>query len=386
MRSTVSKNVKFSNASQFIVSIKVRVTSLLLPLPLNVFLELCKNNVKEVLTMLIEHGETSTRQLIQTLKLSKKGVWSTAKTLLNAELISVSSRGKFRINGSRFRDNNVILNMRDTMLSNVFKRRLMRPVLLELMRNPQASVSQIMDALSVSHMSVRRVLADLQSAGISAGQLISHVYEPDDPLEHVPRSIHRDVLKHLLGFLEMRGALRLCSAIVVYGAASTGSVTSKLDIATVSSLTMEAEKHVHLMETMLKAEENVEQVFNTGLNVVAVVEDALLAVKLGMTSTLNYTLIDILNGICIWGRLPEPEDFFDLFMKAYPMSEKDIEEKMQKGYLTQVDGRLVFTEKAIDHFRKHAPTNIIDTFIPIRDQKMRFITIGKLPLDEISDY
>ncbi|MEM1767559.1 MAG: hypothetical protein QXD86_06435 [Candidatus Bathyarchaeia archaeon] len=384
MRSMVSKNVKFFVASHFIVSMKVRVTSLLLLLPLNVFLELCKNNVKEALTVLIEHGETSTRQLMQTLKLSKKGAWGAVKTLLNAELISVSGRGKFRINGSRFRNNNVILNLRDNMLSNVFKRRLMRPVILELIRNPQASVSQIVNALSVSHMSVRRVLADLQSAGISAGQLISHVYEPDDPLEHVPRSIHRDIMKHLLRFLEARGALHLCSAIVVYGAASTGSITDEVDTAVVSSLTMEAEKHVRLMETMLEAKENIEQVFSTGLNVVAVIEDALLSAKLGITSTLNYTLVDILNGICVWGRLPEPEDYFDLFMKAFPMSQRDIEEKIQKGYLAQISGRLVFTKKAIDHFRQHAPTNLIDIFIPIRDQKMRLITIGKLKPDEIS--
>lgn len=345
----------------------------MLLLPLEAFSKLSRGGVGRTLSLLASLGEAELAQLISTTKLSKKCVWQALRDLEGAELV-VKRRGRYCVNEFYMRNGCVLINCRDKALRKIFRRKTLLDVLSMLSGHTDQNLAGF---LSISHMSVRRNMADLRKVGITAEELGRQVYAPADPLEHVPRSAHREVLRHMLRHPRMGDVLERASAVVLFGEASYGMPVDELDVATVLSLTMSPEEHVLVMESLLDVKDNVEHVFRKKLNIITVIEDALLSEKLRLTASVNLTLARILDGICVFGKLPEPGDLFDLFMKAFPMSERDIEEKIQKGYITRSGNRLVFTDKAIEHFRQHAPTHIIDVEIPIRGRTVRMITIGR---------
>jgi DNA-binding transcriptional ArsR family regulator len=344
----------------------------------NRFLPLCRKSVIEALHLLLLQGEVSINALVAH-GFSRKSAWQTITCLRKAEFVARSGWGKYRPNKFVIRGGEILLNPYDGMLELIFRSRPLRRILKAKMAEPSMGVGEISSMLGISTRTVLRAARDLQKAGILSedGQLQS-VYEPKSQIERLPRSLHREAISHFLKCLEAYGSSGIPSAIIVFGPAAEGLPLQPIGVACLTSLVQRADEHSRLAFALALAKENVEGNFKLNINPIIVVENAYLAARLGILAEPNALLKYVAEGICVYGKTPNRDDYFEILNKIAPLTVEDLKEKVEKGYVVHTGGRYVFTEKAIETFRKRAPTHISETYIPIdKERKIDFITVGK---------
>jgi len=317
----------------------------------------------------------SIRHLRDQVGLGRKLSQSILKTLLWTEHIEKQGRRYFpteKINAEY-----LIVNLRDVRTDALFKWSGARSILLTLYEKRTAKVYELSVFLGIPYRTIKRTLHYLRRAGIVSDLHINKdvIMQPRDPLELVPRKEHRTLLQDYISMIKEKGLDNL--PIILFGDASYGMPTLTIDLLVLLKGFMKPEEQERIMEGFVLASKNITSSYGVALEVIFALEEVWLAHKLDFTSKRNEILTRALRGICLRGRTPKKEDYFELHQLANPAPPTKIKEWIVRGYVQEANGRYVYTDKAIERFREKAPTNVVEVLVPILDRKVRFITVGK---------
>jgi len=285
-------------------------------------------------------------------------------------------RGRRLFPSERIGSDSIIINLRDVRTSTLFRWNKTREILLKLCSD-NAKLRDISVNLQISYRMVQWILRNLRQADIVSDLHVNTniIVKPKDPLELVPRKEHRFLLRNYTSMLETFGLGN--APLILYGDASWGKPTFTLELLALIKGYMEAEDQERLMRNYVIAAKNLTSNYGAGMKISFALEEVWLAQRLGFASTENLLLSSAMEGICLCGKLPTREDYFELHQLVNPAPPTKIREWIAKGYVQEVDGRYVYTDKAIERFRETAPTNVVEVLVPILDRKVRFITVGK---------
>ncbi|MEM2045761.1 MAG: hypothetical protein QXO20_06240 [Candidatus Bathyarchaeia archaeon] len=349
----------------------------MLLVPKDNFLPLCRRRVQIALSNLLNRCEISLNTLMN-LGFSRKSAWQTIKALKASEFIVPHKWGRYKANEFLVRNEKILLNPNDAMLELILKSKYVRRVLKAALRYAPWDVKGLASLTGASLRSVLRAIDALKSCRIMGEEgSLQFIYKPERGVELLPRSFHREVMEHFLKCLENYGSLGFTSAVVVFGSAADGLLLQPIRVACMVSLTQKPQEYLQLAFTLNIAKDNVKSSFNVDIDPAIVVENAYLAAKLDILASPNPLLTQITQGLCIFGRTPEKEEYFDILNKIAPLTEGEVKEKLEKGYIKAEHGHYIFTDKALNAIRSRAPTNINETYIPVNGGKqMKFITVG----------
>jgi hypothetical protein len=86
-------------------------------------------------------------------------------------------------------------------------------------------------------------------------------------------------------------------------------------------------------------------------------------------------LLELLNGIFVYGEPPKDEEYFELVRQSYHMPQEKLESMLRKGHIRPYGSGYSFTEKGIKAWRKK-PINIIEFQYPCNGKKVPIISVG----------
>lgn len=130
----------------------------------------------------------------------------------------------------------VVLNTRDQYVAKILSSQVMGPLLSILASGRRFGVRELASILKCEPSTVKRVLDKLRATGlVEDGHLSTNVIHcPVDPIEEVPRLIHRKALKYFLSFLVGE---RYVDAVIAYGDVVVGKPTKDIEVLVVRKLT-----------------------------------------------------------------------------------------------------------------------------------------------------
>jgi DNA-binding Lrp family transcriptional regulator len=350
---------------------------MLLNVPLAAISRLFKHSKIKQTIQVATHGPVNPQQVATEIHLPYKVAWSTLRDLSNVEYVIREGRN-FRVDGEKIRDDQLLLNLRDQRVDLLFRRGHTRRILLYLARFPRASLRKIARDLHVPRMAVKRVMDDLSAAGLIRERCIREelFHEPQDITLLVPRSAHRQAIRHLLDVLGTHNALDPIPGMVLFGRASWGYPSHTLEVAVLTELTRKPSEQIQLAESLVNACENVTYHFGAMFEVFIATMDAWLNQELGLVIAPNPAISKALDGICLHGKLPSRDDLFEMSRKAFPPSEERMIELLEKGYIQSAErNKHVYTEKALQRFREVGRSRLTQMLLSVRDKKVPFISI-----------
>ena len=316
----------------------------------------------------------SAKQLREEVKLGRKTSRSILKKLLWTE--HIEKRGRRYFPTEKITAESMIVNLRDVRIDSLFRWSGVRSVLLALDQG-KVKISELSALQGIPYRTIKRTLHYLRRAGIVSNLHINRnvMVQPKDPLDLVPRREYRELLRDYISIIEEKGLGNL--PIILFGDASYGIPALNVELLVLIKGYMTPEEQERIMEGFVLASKNITSTYGIAVEAIFALEEVWLAHKLDFAYIRNETLIRSLKGICLRGRAPEKEDYFELHQRANPVPPTKIKEWIVKGYVREVNGRYIYAEKAIQRFREKAPTNVVEALVPILDRKIRFITVGK---------
>jgi len=304
---------------------------------------------------------------------SKKRTYALLGSLLFTE--HLEKQGRLYRSTCRIRSNHIIINLRDTRSDALFKWRGARQILYELWAQ-RSTLAEVFERTGISYRTGHWIARKFRDAGILLGFEVNPALleQPKNPFELIPRRVHREVLHELAEIIEPQPLME--HALIFFGDASFGFLSPALDLM-VLMRTSEWDEQERLMESYVAATSSITASYGIPIEISFANEEAWLAHKLGITSTVSPLLRESYAGICLRGRLPLEEDYFELLQSVKPPPPSKIREWLEKGYLTEIGGKLAYTEKALQKFRDKAPTNLMEVTLLVLNKKVRFIMVGK---------
>ena len=156
-----------------------------------------------------------------------------------------------------------------------------------------------------------------------------------------------------------------------------GLPTLDFDLAVLTNKVVEPTAMSTLARHLISSAENVTLHFGSHINLAMMAPSVWLEMKIGIVKNLSPSIIEIIEGICIHGRLPRDEDLFSLERLINPLPERDIKRLLQKKYINQIaKGKYAYTEKAIETFRKKARSKVTENLLQINGKKIRLIGVA----------
>jgi len=199
--------------------------------------------------------------------------------------------------------------------------------------------------------------------------------EVNDPCGLIPRRIHREAVRHFLRVVESQ-CPGFTEPIILYGDASWGKEILSIDVLALSMVAYSPERLLKFARGLASASANIANHFGAAVSVVFSTEDVFLAQGLGFVSNPNPIIDLALNGICVHGRLPTAEDYFDLMNQVLHYSPERIKELMEKGCVAERKGRLVYTEKAFESWKKSKQSTLFEQVMSVNGKSMKVIGIA----------
>ncbi|MEM0235876.1 hypothetical protein [Thermofilum sp.] len=327
-----------------------------------------RKNMARVLELLSKRKAVSINDLIG-IGLSKKGAWLILRDLSAAEYLE-RSNGAYKVS-ERVLDDAILLNPRDESAAALLKRRCMGAVLFWLMMGK--GPSWIARELSIPLVTVKKALRDLREAGIVVGTKIKDevLYEPADPVELIPRKVHREIARELIRDLE--GAHRI-AALVLFGDASFGRLTPSLDVLCLTNA-VSAEEAAEVARMCASAARDALSTHAVQVNFYIAPVESWVALKHGFaigSDAMNRAL----SGIIFYGREPTLSDYTTRMFELTSSKGRMLELTM-KGLIKKGAGGVMLTEKAIKIFRKE-PARLTESKINIGEKDIVLISI-KMP-------
>jgi len=313
------------------------------------------------------------KQLVDEAGLSRKIAKSIVKDMLWTEHLERKGRKIFSTN--RILSESILLNLRDVRVDVLFRWRGTREVLMKIGNG--INLRELSVYLKIPYATLRWIIYRLREADVVSGFNINDelIWVPDNPLEIVPRKTHRKILQNFLSMIRKFNMMDI--PIIFYGDASWGKDVLSLELLALIKGYLKEEEQMRIMENFIIAAKNVTSSFGAVVDVSFALEEVWLAQNLGFVFKENPLLKMAENGICLCGRLPTKEDYFEMHERVNPCPPDKLAEWIAKGYVRRVGCRYVYTDKAIERFKQVAPTYIDEVLLPIFDRKVRFITVGK---------
>jgi len=330
----------------------------------------------EGLTVIATLRSFTLKRLREEAEMSRRVSESLVRTLLYTEHLERRGKKFFATDlvGADF----TILNLHDARCDKLFRHKPTRSLLLALCRCEEGGPCGLSARLGVPYRSLERALKLLRDVGIVSDIHLNEntLVHPTDAISFVPRKAHRIVLQD---FVYMIVSRKLSYPLILFGPASDGEDTLKLDIMTLLRGYMRSDDIVDAMKAVVSAATNITSTHGVTLETWFALEEVWLAQKLGFAKNPNPTLARALEGICIYGKTPEKHDYFEIHQTADPAPPTKLAEWVSKGYVEKVGERYVYTDKAFQAFKSRAPTNIIEASIPILGKEVKFLTVGPKP-------
>jgi len=349
---------------------------MMLKLPIEKAAFLLKHkNIDRILKCIATRRSVTSRCVAREAGVTVKVAWLALRDLTETEHLEKKDR-RF-VASSKIRDEYVLVNLRDLRSDRLFRWRATRKILYLLATRKEISQKEISIRTWVPYVTVRKILITLRDAGIIVGDELNTEFflMPTDPIELVPRQVHQNVARQFLTALKTYRP-SLTEPVVIFGEASWGKPTITIRIAALSKAATPPEEQIALADGLVLAASNVTSQFGLSVDLTLTTQDACLAQQLGFAKPVML-ISEILDGICIHGRMPTPEDYFELAMETYPLSKERIQDMLRKGYLTKTeDGRLIHTPKGFEALRKKRKSKLIECEVERHGKKVRVIALS----------
>lgn len=352
---------------------------MLLKIPVEICAKILKvKNAQVALSTMVTLQKFTVSEIAQASGLSKKSARKLLRVLLHAGIIE--KRGRAYQCTPALSKSGVMVNLRDLRSKLLFKPNLLHSVLLLLCTYSEIPLTKIAFELGVSYRTVKRLLQRLRLLGLVAGIQVnpSLVQQPVDPLELIPKTEHRLVVREFLQLLPSLPSL----TVVFFGDACFGLQTTTLNFLVLFPATIRPEELTSIMERYVVAARSITEAHGFTIDLTFAVKDVWLEQKLGMVIAENTLIKQALCGVCLSGELPDRDDYFELHNSAHPVSPTRLAELLRKGYVKQEANRYVYSEKALQTMRKKAPTLIKEIQVSVLGKNLRLLKIER-PEDTI---
>jgi DNA-binding transcriptional regulator YhcF (GntR family) len=319
---------------------------------------------------------TTASQLASEIGTSRQLAYLLLKDLMRTG--HVVKRGKTYVkNEEMILNDSIILNLRDVETDRLFKWRIARKLLYWLCTERVSSMAEAARMLNAPYETVKKVKGIFKAAGIVSGNHVKHDYivAAKHPIDLIPRQEHREVVKHFIDTMETyRPGFQ--ETIVLFGDASWGITTLNLELAVLVHEMLSAGHMWALTEKFVQASENVTGLQGARIDLTIMASSVLAKYKLGLAENFNPTLDEVMNGICVHGRLPDENDLFELMRLNAPPSKEQIESLLKKGYLEPTgDGKFKYTEKAINDLKRKPKSKITEEFLVVKQKRIRLLGV-----------
>lgn len=262
----------------------------------------------------------------------------------------------------------ITVNLRDVRSDVLFKYAGTRALLYSLHRGKNVAEVSRSTNLSERHLSkVKRTLKDL---GVIVGRAEINprlIKSPSDPLEVVPVSKHREVLKTFMN--EFKEAPQEVS-IVFHGKASWGLASPSLSLLIIHRGLLAPEEQEELIAAAVKSAKAIHEAI---IELTFTAMETWIMQKHGLVANPSPTLDDAFEGIFIAGREPTLEDLFEENLKATKLGMEDLLDMLNRGLIEASSGRYRFTEKALRKMRR-SPSIIVEDEIEVMGKRVRLIS------------
>jgi hypothetical protein len=339
------------------------------------------DKMSEMIRVLATHP-TTPEEMTRELDISYRVAWSTLRDLGKAEYVARDHR-QFRADAEKIQLDGFVLNLRDRGSDVLFKRKHTRPVLWHLAKWPERSLRKIASELHISSRTAKLVVDELVHAGLISEKHICKrfVYEPSDPMLLVPRKAHVNILRTFIATLRVHYDLSLIPAIALFGRTSWGETSPTLEIAVIMDVLAEAApnylKQTQLFESVIVACQNCTSQFGALFDVFFLTKEVWINQQLDLLAPRSPKVAKALEGICIHGMLPIPEDLFEMGRRVLPRSQDWIAEKIEKGYLKPIaDNRYIYTQKALQRFKDLERPRLVEEETTVHGKKISVLFIG----------
>jgi len=342
---------------------------MIVKLPLGSCAEILKAK-GEVLSFMACRSRFSVNEVVAATRAGEKAVRRLVRRLAKAGCIERDGRAYRWVSHDK-----LVVNLRDCRTEALFRNKGMREVLLSLFFG-ETNVMRIALDAGLSYRQTKRVLQALRRAGLVKGFEVSPelIVEPKSPLDLIPRREHRDAVKE---FLDLVAGEASDVPLVFFGDASWGLPTAKLEFMLLFHAVTPPEEMYDVIQQHVLAARGLESSHNCRVELAVAWTTAWLEQKLGMTLTENPLMKEATRGICLRGKVPEKDDYFQLHSMEHPVPESKIKDLLRKQYLAYDGSRYVYTDKAIRTMRRKAPTLLKEVQIPILDRNVTLMTVEK---------
>jgi len=333
--------------------------------------------IAEFLKLLSTHKSVTPGILKQETGVSYETLRRMVKGLEEAEY--VLRKGRRVIATEKIKREGLVINLRDTRIDGLMRWRVTRRLMHLLHTKPDMMLSEMAFILNVSPETVKAVMKNLRLAGLVCGKQLNPdlIVKPKNPLELVPRSVHRQIISHFISAVKQYRP-EFDEALVLFGDASWGKSTIVLNIAVLTTKIKPPEL-LDLSKDLVFASENVTSNFGATIDLTLMLRKIWLLLKLGHLENPSFTANQILDGVCVYGRLPQDEELYELDRMTYPLPKTRVEELLRKGYIKRDGCKFVYTSKAIEAFRHHK-SKMTEQVVPVNRKVIRLI--GLVPPSE----
>ena len=345
---------------------------MIVKLPLASCVEILKAK-SEVLSFIASRSEFTVNEVVAATHAGKKGVRRLVKRLVKAGCVEKDGKAYRWV--IPVQDGNFIVNLRDYKTEALFRNRKMRDVLLSLFFGETSVMKMALDVGS-SYRQTKRMLQSLRRIGLIKGLELNPqlIFEPENPLDLIPRHEHRTMVKE---FLDLVSSKAPDIPLIFFGDASWGRPTTKLEFMLLVHAVAPPEEINNVIQQHVLAARGLESSHNCRVELAVAWTTVWLEQKLGMTLTENPLMKEATRGICLRGKVPGKDDYFQLHFMEQPLPESRLKELLKKQYLAYNGFRYVYTDKAIRTMRRKAPTLIKEARIPVLDRSITLLTIEK---------
>jgi len=347
---------------------------MLLALPIRTIDEVFKRkNARKMLQTLAEERVVSASFLASKAGVSVKAAWSFLKDLEKTG--HVERNGDFKAT-DRIEEDYIVVNLRDALSEHLFKSRYAPLFLRSLIIMEGLPIRMVSESVQIPYRTAKRILSWLKNAGIILERGVRNdlIRRAVDPTDLIPRKEHRQAIRHFLHVMDLEYP-HFTEPIVLFGDASWGRSTVSLDILAMSRLAIPYERHLLFSKRLVSAASNVSYQFGAIINLTFSLEDVWIAQKLGFVANPHPIISMAFDGICIHGNLPEKDDYYELMSQALRYSEERIHKLQEKGYITEKNGKYVYTEKAFESWRKREKSRLFEKELQIEGKTIRLIGI-----------
>ena len=328
--------------------------------------------------LLSSHRLVTSSALRREARVSHETLRRMIRSLERAEY--VVKEGRKIMATDKVRQDDLIINLRDTRIDCLMRWKITRQLLYLLHMKPHITLSGMANILGVSLETVKVVLKNLRLAGLVCGKQLNPklVVKPTNPLDLVPRSTHRQAVDHFISIIKQRRP-EFDETLVLFGEASWGRPTIMLNIAVLTTKDKLPEI-LALSKDLAFVSENVTLNFGATIDLTLMLRKIWLLLKSGHVKNPSLLANEILEGICVHGQLPRDEELYELDRMTYPLPKTKVQELLMKGYVERKGSKLVYTDRAIDAFKCNKSV-MTEDIIPIDGKKIRLI--GVVPPAEI---